>query len=307
MPATAVTFPARDGTPLAGTLHAPDGAPVAALVVNGGTGIPARFYGRFARRAAERGFATLTYDYRGVGGSAPDSLRGYDATYRDWGQLDVPGAIDWLTGRYPGLPLAAVGHSAGGQQLGLAPNVDRVRAAVFVTVSTGYWRGMPTRYRWLTLAIWKAYLPLASRLVGYAPARAIGWGENLPAGVAREWGAWCLEPDYMAATFDGTGRRPTPDGAPFGPTYFDRAAFPIRAYTFPDDPISTPANVPPMMALYDQATVEAVDTAPSELGVPEIGHLGFFRSDVGAPLWDGALDWLLAAASGGVAAAETGR
>ena len=293
---TDVTFPALDGAPLAGTLRQPDGAPAAALLVNSGTGIPRRFYGRFADRAAGRGLATLTYDYRGVGGSAPASLRGYRARYRDWGQLDVPGAIDWLAERYPGLPLVAVGHSTGGQQLGLAPNVGRVAAAVFVAVSTGYWRGMPAAYKWLTLGIWRAYLPLASRLMGYAPARAIGWGEDLPAGVAREWGAWCLEPDYMASTFDGTGSRPTPDGAPFGPTFFDRAAFPVRAYYASDDPISTPANVPPMLALYDRAEIETRWVRPAELGVPEIGHLGFFRSDVGAPLWDDALDWLLGSA-----------
>lgn len=290
MTPTTVSIPA-DGAALEGALFEP-AAPRAALVVNGGTGVPARFYGRFAARAAERGFATLTYDYRGVGASAPASLRGDRTVYRNWGQKDIPAAIDWLTGRYPDLPLVAVGHSTGGQQLGLAPNVDRVEAAVFVTVSTGYWRGMPGLYPWLTLGIWKAYLPLATRLTGYAPARRIGWGEDLPAGVAREWGAWCLEPDYMAAFFDGTGRRTPPDGRPFGPTHFDLAAFPILAYTFSDDPISTPANVPPMMALYDRAAVEARHVTPADLEVAEIGHLGFFRSDVGAPLWDEALGWL---------------
>ena len=193
------------------------------------------------------------------------------------------------------MPLVVVGHSTGGQQLGLAPNVGRVRAAVFVAVSTGYWRGMPAALKWLSLGIWKAYLPLASRLLGYAPARAIGWGEDLPAGVAREWGAWCLEPRYMAAFFDGAGR-PTPDGDPFGPVHFDEAAFPIRNYVPVDDPIATRANVPPMRALYDRADVETRWVEPADLGVGEVGHLGFFRSGVGAPLWDDALDFLLDAA-----------
>lgn len=289
---------AADGVPLAGSLFAPDGPAHTALLVNSGTGIPRRFYARFARHAAARGFAVLTYDYRGIGGSAPDSLRGYRASYRHWGQRDVPGAVAWLADRYPDLPLAVVGHSTGGQQLGLAHNVGRVDAAVFVAVSTGYWGGMPAPFKWFTLALWKAYLPLVSRLYGYAPARKIRWGENLPTGVAREWGAWCLEPDYLAAYFDEGGRRAPPDGEPFGPVHFAEAAFPIRAYGFTDDPIATRANTPPMLGLFTNADIETRWVEPADLGVEEVGHLGFFREGVGRPLWDDALDWLRPRASG---------
>lgn len=294
---TIVDFPALDGTPLAGTLFEPEEAPHTALLVNSGTGIPRRFYARFAQRAAARGFAALTYDYRGIGDSAPASLRGYQARYRDWGQRDMPGAIAWLGERYPDLPLAVVGHSTGGQQLGLAENVSRVRAAIFVAVSTGYWRGMPVRYKLLTLALFLVYLPLATRIFGYAPSRKIRWGENLPTGVAREWGAWCLEPDYLAAYFDDGGRRRSLDGAPFGPVHFDDAALPILAYCFTDDPIATAANVPPMLTLFRRAEVETLWVDPASLGVPEIGHLGFFRASLGGPLWDEALDWLRRRAS----------
>ena len=291
-----VSFDALDGTPLEGTLFEPDGPPRAALVISSGTGIPRRFYSRFARAAAERGFAALTYDYRGVGGSAPRSLRGYRARYRDVGQQDVPGAIDWLASRFPDLPLLYVGHSAGGQQLGLAPNAHRLRAALFIAVSTGYWRGMPPAQRALTLGLFRAYIPLASRVYGYAPAKKIKWGENLPTGMAREWGAWCMEPDYMAAYFDGTGRLPTPDGAPFGPVHYGEPTLDILAYAFTDDPIATPANVPPMLAMYENAEVETRWVSPDDLGVREIGHLGFFRPNLGGDLWDGALGWLAARA-----------
>jgi hypothetical protein len=126
-PPKTVHFDAVDGRSLTGSLFVPDGPPHATLLVNSGTGIPRRFYARFAAHAADRGVAALTYDYRGVGDSAPASLRDDDARYRDWGQQDIPGAIDWLTRRFPGGPLYAVGHSTGGQQLGLAPNVNRVR------------------------------------------------------------------------------------------------------------------------------------------------------------------------------------
>jgi predicted alpha/beta hydrolase len=185
-----------------------------------------------------------------------------------------------------------IGHSTGGQQLGLAENVGRVNAALFIAVSTGYWRGMPALYKWLTLALWKIYLPLASRVYGYAPAKKIKWGENLPVGVAREWGAWCLAPEYLAAYFDESGYRATPDGAPFGPTHFDKAQFPIRAYYFSDDPIATRSNAAPMLSLFSNSEIETCWIDPGAIDVSQIGHLGFFRASIGKPLWNDALSWL---------------
>lgn len=287
-----VELAAVDGTALGGTLFEPEAKPHTALVVGSATGVHQRFYARFARHAAGRGFVALTFDYRGIGKSAPHTLRGYAARYRDWGQRDIPGALDWLSDRYPGLPLTFVGHSTGGQQLGLAPNVQRLQAAVFVAVSTGYWAGMALRQKWLTLALWTVYVPITSRLWGYAPAKRLQMGEDLPAGVAREWGSWCLEPDYLAAYFDEDGRRASLDGAPFGPVHFDDVAFPIRAYCFTDDPIATRANVPPLLSLYTQADVDIRWVSPRSVNARTIGHLGFFRSRVGASLWDEALDWL---------------
>lgn len=287
-----VTFDALDGVALTGTLFTPDNAAHTALLINSGTGIPRRFYTHFARYAASKGFIVLTYDYRGIGDSAPASLRGYEAKYRDWGQRDVPGGINFLRTHYPQRPLAVIGHSTGGQQLGLANNVSEVKAAIFVAVSTGYWRGMPPPYKWLTLLLWKIYLPITSRLYGYAPARKIRWGENLPVGVAREWGNWCLEPEYLAAYFDDVGHRASHDGTPFGPIFYAETTCPIRAYCFTDDPIATPENIPPMLSLFNMASVEQQWIQPEDLEVPAIGHLGFFRRKIGYPLWGDALFWL---------------
>ena len=88
------------------------------------------------------------------------------------------------------------------------------------------------------------------------------------------------------AGFSAPGRRPV------RPHALDEARFPIRGYYVPDDPIATPANVPPMLDLYREADIETQWIDPSDLNVSSVGHLGFFHSDVGRPLWDDALDWL---------------
>ncbi len=286
-----VQFHAADSTTLTGTLFRPATTPHTTLLLTSGTGIPRGFYRRFAAFAADSGFLVLTFDYRGVGDSAPDQLKGCGIVYRDWGQHDVPAAIAWLREQAPNVPATVVGHSTGGQQLGLSSAVGDVDAALFVAVSTGYWAGMPTRMKWFSFLLWKLFVPVAGVVLGYFPSRLAGLGEDLPIGVAREWGAWCLEPTYLGAFLDQTGHRTSPDGRPFGPAHFQDATFPLRAVYFTDDPIATAANVPALLALYDRADVETQWIAAAEAGVPEIGHLGFFRSSC-AVLWSEQLAWL---------------
>ena len=36
----------------------------------------------------------VTYDYRGIGGSAPSRLRGFEARMRDWAFLDMTAVVD---------------------------------------------------------------------------------------------------------------------------------------------------------------------------------------------------------------------
>ena len=292
-----ITFAALDGRVLHGTIYGDPETAHTALLLNAGTGIPRRFYRHFCAYAAQQGFVAMSYDYRGIGDSAPASLKGSVAVYRDWGQRDVPGAIDRLRAAAPGRPLVVVGHSTGGQQLGLSDRVRDVRAALFVTVSTGYWRGMPLGLGLLNLALWRLFAPLCQVALGYFPSRIFGLGENLPIGVAREWGDWCLEPDYLAAYLDGTGRRRCRDGRAFGEHYFGEARFPIRSINFEDDPIASRPNVPPLLGLYANAPQEVEWHNATDYGAQEVGHLGFFRK-AHAARWTPYLDWLRTTAQG---------
>ncbi len=277
-----LTIPALDGYPLDALVVAPSADPRAAIVLNGATGVPKAFYRRFARYAAERGYAVLLYDYRGVAGSRPASLRGFGATMRDWGQQDMPAALAWIHGRYAGLPLFAVGHSVGGQLLGLMPNHELLSGAALVAVSTGHWRGMPRGFGLYTLAMLRLVFPLTTGIWGYLPARLLRMGEDLPAGVAREWAAWCLHPRYLAGFYGRTVHQ----------HYYDRFRAPLLWLTFADDPIATPRNVPTMQRFYGATTIEDRLIRPADVGLASIGHLGFFREQGRAGLWPIALSWL---------------
>src|ERR1700739_2940588 len=96
-----ITIPAMDGYALAATLFLPRAGKRNAVVINSATATPRRIYRAFAGYLAHCGFAVLTYDYRGIGGSRaiavegynkPKSLVGFKASMADWAALDATAA-----------------------------------------------------------------------------------------------------------------------------------------------------------------------------------------------------------------------
>lgn len=109
------------------------------VLVNSATAVPRRFYQRFATNMQRQGWQALTYDYRGIGDSKPASLRGFDADMRDWVLLDMTTMIDWIDRTLAPKRLFVIGHSFGGQALGMLENAGRVDAMVGVSAQSGYW------------------------------------------------------------------------------------------------------------------------------------------------------------------------
>lgn len=144
-----MTIPAADNYPLSALFFAPTITPRGAVQINAATGVPKQFYAKFAHYLAEHGFATVVSDYRGIGGSRPASLRGFEATMREWGQLDMTGVLDWLAARVAiKLRNAFVGRALPAQLAALfvqtvhAPRMHAAipghRAAVFRQVKFGF-------------------------------------------------------------------------------------------------------------------------------------------------------------------------
>jgi predicted alpha/beta hydrolase len=286
---TQVDISALDGFVLGGTLYEGVGSSKGQLLILSGTGILQRFYRKFALFAAGQGFTVLTFDFRGVGRSRPKSLKGFNAKLRDWGQLDIAGAIEYLHQYRPELPLYALGHSMGGQQLGLAPNHQLVSGAMLVASSTAYWRGFKRPYAYFAAVSWFVLLPIATTLFGYAPAKRFGQGEDLPKGVALEFSRWCKTSSYMSAFFDtGNGLN---SGQSTIKSFHADVSFPIRALGFTDDEIATKSTVPQLLSLYRNAPREVQWFSPESVGEKTIGHLGFFKKIGESHFWKDALDW----------------
>jgi predicted alpha/beta hydrolase len=284
-----ITFPATDGYPLGATLYLPRGARSHAVLINSATAVPRRIYRGFASYLASRGCAVLTYDYRGTGDSRQPSpagdkrsksLVGFEASMSDWAALDATAAVGWMRERYHTMPLGYVGHSFGGQALGLLPNNTEVARALFVAAQAGYWGLMtaPERYRIYVLLKFVG-VPL-TRLMGYAPART-GLGMDLPKGVFLEWVRWVMSERYL---FDDVRLRALSN--------FPRYRGALRALSFSDDPWATRPAVDLLCSGFTSIKPEVAAIAPADVGAKKIGHFGFFRPEHRDTLWRGAAEWL---------------
>ncbi len=281
MAEVSLTIAARDGYPLAATLFRPPVRASQVVLLTGAMGVPRTFYDHFARYLAANACAVLTFDYRGIGGSRPDSLRGFDASLRDWGERDIAGAIDWLCTECGETSLSVVSHSVGGQILGLAENVGRVQRLVAVAVQSGYWRHWDFPRRLQIAWLWYVGIPVVTPLLGFFPSRLVGLGRSLPRDVAREWARWGRDPDYLHGRF-----------APATVRHFSEFTGRILAYCFSDDPIAPRRAVEAYLPRYGNARLEVRHVWPSDLGVDEIGHFGYFKDRFHDSLWCDSLAWL---------------
>jgi predicted alpha/beta hydrolase len=258
-----IQFPARDGRLIGGELFGEE-QPRACAIVAGAMAVPARFYRPYARYLSSTGLAVLTVDYRGIGASRSGPLKDDPATFHDWGEQDLGGAVDFLQERFPGLPLHWVGHSAGGQLMGLLEDAP-IASALFIAAGSAAFHAYRGAARAFMLAFFHGLLPAAVALKGYLPMRAFRQGEDVPKGVAREWGEWGRHPRYVRKYADLRGG-----------LGFERFRGPLRAIAFADDAYAPRAAVENLLGLYPSARKELI------LHPGPAGHFGFFKQEA---LW----------------------
>ncbi|GAB4234632.1 MAG: alpha/beta fold hydrolase [Ekhidna sp.] len=245
------------------------------IMINCGTGIPQDVYSNFATFLTENGYDTITYDYRGIGASAPESLKGFKANLEDWGRCDMTSIFDWVIDSYPNDKKIIIGHSMGGQLVGLMANNDKIDQLFLIASSTGYWLDMSFPYKMVLPPLWFIFIPFTISINGYAKAKKIKQGEDLPKGVALQWKKWCTDPSYFEKDFASSDL----------PLYYDQLEAPINAIQIADDPIANKVTANKILKYYTNAYKIIEVIHPKDLQVSRIGHTGFFSRRFKDSLW----------------------
>ena len=127
----------------------------------------------------------------------------------------------------------------------------------------------------------QAAAPLAVSIAGYFPGKRLRKVGDLPAGVMSQWRRWCLSREYVVSA----------EGEQVRAAYAS-VRTPMLSLSFTDDEMMSARGIRSLHGLYTGAPIEYRRIAPSDIGVPHIGHFGFFRPQFERTLWPLVPQWL---------------
>ncbi|MCC3307721.1 alpha/beta hydrolase [Psychrobacter sanguinis] len=270
---------------LAATVYHPKRAVKKAVMIAPATGIKRQFYHNFATYLAEHGFGVVTFDNEGIGDSLTTDLAKSDASLISWGRYDMPAVLDALQDEFADASYHLIGHSAGGQLIGLMPNYESITSVFNVACSSGCIKNMKMPYKLKAKFFMDIFIPINNLMLGYTASDKVGMGENLPKHVARQWREWCKGEGYIKTAF----------GKSIQTHFYDDFAIKSLWVGFSDDDIANSKNMDDMIRVFSQMPVEKRFFDPKEFGVDNIGHMLYFsrRINTKAPeLWQMAVDWI---------------
>lgn len=114
------------------------------------------------------------------------------------------------------------------------------------------------------------------------PAKRLGLGEDLPAPVMQQWGRWSAMPRYFYDDPDWDAhQRATELTLPL-----------IMVLGFTDDLWANHDAITSLLRPVTKAKIERREIHPVDLGIPTVGHMGFFRTRCAEKVWPEVGKWL---------------
>lgn len=252
------------------------------LIINAALAVSQKYYEKFALYLNSRHITVYTYDYSNFGKSKSKDMPQYKPGMTEWAEKDFPALLDYAKTHHPNTPISVLGHSFGGQIIGLGYSQEaNISSMVLVASQIGhpkYWTGA---WRIQMYFLWYFFLPLVNRLFGKTPQWA-GLGGEVSKEPILEWSKWGRSSDYLFSHLNDSKKEK-----------YSQLDIPLLSYSFTDDNYAPLKGVNALLAKYKNALVEQKHLSPQEVGLKEIGHFGFFRSALQSAFWEQTADWVL--------------
>ena len=177
--ANKINITCADGEHISGHIYQPSIDIKGAVIIAPATGIKQGFYAQFASFLAEQGYGVITYDNRGIGASLTGKISKSIATLQCWGEQDQTAALEQLMINFPDTRYHLVGHSAGGQLIGLMANSNKLSSVFNFACSSGRLKNMPVPHKLKAHFFMNFYIPLSNIIFGHTKSQWVGMGETI--------------------------------------------------------------------------------------------------------------------------------
>jgi len=237
------------------------------LLINSATGVKQQIYFSFAQFFSEQGFTVITYDYRGIGLSKPEKMKGFNASMRTWGTIDYNAITSYIKTNFPDQEKFCLGHSLGALILGMNEDSKMFEEFIFVGTQNAFVGNLKLKTKIEAYLGFGIAQPLSTKILGYFPGNWFGLGESLPSGTAFDWRTLILNKKSTNKLLEKV-KNYSKD--------LMQKVFVIRAE---DDVWLTEKGVRSLLEdTYPnmKPTYRLIKTSESEKN--EIGHINFFRS-----------------------------
>jgi predicted alpha/beta hydrolase len=249
------------------------------IVIASAFGVAQSFYWPLAEYLSEQGYTVYCFDFRGTGSN--EDMISDVFCLSEWATQDLETVLCKALGTEQ--PVHLIGHSVGGQILGLAPSSKKLKSAIFIAASAPYWKRWPRLADGLKIRVNAGFiLPLVSKLYARFPSQKFGLGnQDLPSNAVRQWASWMGKPDYL---FD--------ESFGLNCSAYKEMNIPILSLAFSDDLLAPLENINHLLRYFENADCTIKQIKPKEIGAKHIGHTGFFKEKFKDPLWQDALYFL---------------
>ena len=149
-----------------------------------------------------------------------------------------------------------------------------------VASQSGYWKHWKGFERFKLYVFWNALIPVFTPIFGYFPAKKLGLFESLPKNMVKQWSAWGKKPDYILSELKHEN------------TMFAVYDKPMLILSVPKDEYASKSAVDWLAQQFINAKIDRRHLVPEELGIPNIGHFGFFREAFKPSLWKMTEEWI---------------
>lgn len=244
------------------------------LIIASATGVRQEYYQKFAQFIASKGISVLTFDYHGIGRSLKKPIKKLNNNAADWGRNDLESIIKYVLTNYSNSKKVILGHSIGGQLIGLAESSVKVDKLILVAAQSGYWKywnGIGRIKMWFN---WHILFPILLNIFGYLNSKKISGMENLPKNVANQWSKWGKNQNYILSDKS------------IEQTYYNKISIDITAFSIEDDNFAPLNAVNWMTSQYNNSEKKSIHLKPIDFEVSKIGHFGVFKEQFRNTIWN---------------------